>query len=188
MGGTDGRALILLISTTHAASMYPGLCAAYFRAVQKLADSVLDVAVRLHPAEVGMSHYAPVLSPSAIQRLRVLPPSVDLYEAILNADMVYLTNSTTCLEAMLLGTPVLFTGEGRTQGIPDYVDYPDFGGGEWCDAKDVARRCQELAHQGAERSALIERQFKFLDMALVNRGCATKAVVNEILSSAQKRN
>jgi len=187
MGGVEGRPLVLLISTTHVSPIYPGLYAAFFQAVQNLADAGLDVAVRRHPAEADMSQYARALSPSARDRLHVLPPCLDLYDGIFNADVVYLTNSTTCLEAMILERPVLFTGEARGQGIPDYLDYPEYGGGEWCDAGDIVRRCQDLAHPGPERASLIMRQSDFLKMALENRGRATGAVVDEILSTARRK-
>ena len=183
LGGRQDKPLVLLISTSHAASLYPTLHGQHFEGVRRLVDAGIDVAVKLHPNENGLSEYGKALPQAIVDRLTVVPSSVGLHTALRHVDVVYHVHSAASLEAMFLGVPVLFEGSVRTLG---FASFPDLGGGMWADASTVVKNCASLAANGSERREMLARQDAFLDTACANRGRAAETAALRLLALAEK--
>ena len=178
MGKQSGRPLVLIVSNAHAQPLYRQFFDCYFKTVEALAMSKCDLVVKLHPAEPGLTAYREHLSPAAFNRLRILPSSVGLEQAIVHSDVIFQGFSTAAVEAMLLGLPVLFEEGDPT--LPKICDFPDYGGGVWCTGSQAAEACMALACDGAERRRVMDSQAAFLERAVVNQGCATAAVCKRL--------
>jgi hypothetical protein len=176
LGGSPGKPLVLVISNAHGAPLYPGLYHPHFEGIQRLVEAGLDVVVKLHPAENGLSGYAGVMPEPILNAIHVVPPDLSLHDALRHSDVVYHVFSAAALEAMLLGVPVLF--ERGTDDAPRLCDFPDLGGGEWSTSSSVVERCRILSAPGSERTDLLADQEAFLEQALANRGRALAAVVD----------
>lgn len=172
-----GQPVVLIISNAHAAKVYPDQYGPFFASVSALIDAGLNVALRLHPAEEGVTHYRHAIGARRLENLLVLSRTVGLYEAILHADVVYQVFSAAALEAIALGVPVLFEG-GR--GNERMTDYPDRGGGLWCSAGDIVSLCRRLSVSETERRALLDRQEAFLASMLANLGNAAARVADAL--------
>lgn len=184
-GGDVKRPLVLLISNTHAASKFPELYDAYFEGVARLLEcSEIDVAVKLHPSEVGLANYEARLPAKLLRRLRVTPTELGLHRPLKACDVVYHVGSAASIEAILLGVPILFE-RGKGTEREKYAP-PLYGGGEWCGPGDVVSRVNELAQAGAARDELLARQESYLDLALANRGHAAAAVADFLESFVQR--
>jgi len=182
LGGKAGGPLVVLMSQGHGAATQPGYFDALFEGLTRLLTAGIDVAIKLHPAEAGLDAYRGRVPGHLLERVRVVPPEIGLNQALLHADVAYTAFSAASIDAMLLGVPVLF---GRADSGVQLCDCPDFGGGVWVSPDDIVERCHELAGDGAERRAVIERQETFLDYALANRGKAAEKAVQRILSAAR---
>lgn len=185
-GGQSNRPLVLLISNTHVCHRYPELYEPYFEGVARLLDSPdVDVAIKLHPSEVGLTEYHKRIAENKLSRLRITPNDLGLHRALLACDVVYHVGSAASLEAMMLGVPILF--EKGHQATPARYAPPLYGGGDWCGPDDVVHRVCELATPGAARDSLLQRQEAYLDMALVHRGRAARAVADYLESMSVLR-
>jgi hypothetical protein len=174
-GGTSDRPLVLLISNTHVAAKYPNLYDPFFEGVARLLEtSMIDVAVKLHPSEHGLSEYEKRIPPHLLSRLKIVPVELGLHRPLRACDVAYHVGSAASLEAILLGVPLLFE-KGRDSNPNKY--HPVLhGGGDWCTPEDVVEGVLDLTHNSVLRRRLLDRQETFLDLALVNRGRASEAV------------
>lgn len=175
LSNTRNKPLVLLISNTHGASFYPLHFKVYFEGVKRLVESDMNVIIKLHPIEKGLTIYKEFLDKNIVDKLKVVPEDIDLYEAIRHSDVVCHAFSTAALEAMLLGVPVLFIFAKDTHKI---CDFPDYGGGEWCEPKGIIERCTALGVKGSARDTLIAKQDKFTSQAIAYQGQATKVAVD----------
>lgn len=182
LGGVDGKPLVLVISTAHATPDYPDLYRAFYTNVQRLLESGVCVALRLHPVERDLSWYAKHLPATLVAQLRLVPAEIGLYEAIHHSDVAFHVYSTAALEAILLGCPVLTQRPPRPE--LNWTDLPEQGGGVWADEHDIVQYARELGHEGAGRRQMLARQEAFLAGAFSNRGHATQAVVDRVLAQA----
>ncbi|MCX7701781.1 MAG: hypothetical protein N2039_12965 [Gemmataceae bacterium] len=185
-GGDPKRPFVLLISNTHVCHRYPELYEPYFEGVARLLEATdVDVAIKQHPSEVGLTEYQKRIPERMLARLRTTPQELGLHRPLLACDVVYHVGSAASLEAMMLGVPTLFE-KGR-EATPAKYAPPLYGGGDWCGPDDVVHRVCELAKPGVARASLLERQTAFLDLALVNRGRSAHAVADYLESMTATR-
>jgi len=178
-GAGPEEPLVLLISTTHAAPLYPNLYDGFFRGVEALVQSGFRVAVKLHQAEEGLREYRRHVPQAVVEQLRVVPEQIGLVTALKHCDVAYHTFSTGALESVQMGVPVLW--EGSAAEGPG-LDLPDHGCGMWTCPEEVSKVSRSLVPSGEARRELIRRQDEFINRAFSNVGNSSAAVAEELLS------
>lgn len=184
LGGGNRQPVVLLISDAQGKQWHKNLYKRYFESVSRLLESNLSVAVRFHPCENGLSNYVGEISESLLRKLMPVPDDISLWDAIRHADVAYNVISTGSMEALLLDVPVLFTAP---EGQHKLTELPDHGGGAWCDEKEIVKLCHSFGSEGQERTEILERQARFLDDAIANRGNATEECLNAVCRTTAKR-
>lgn len=180
LGGRSQRPLILLLSNSHSAKRYLNYYLPFFKSVQKLIEADFDVVVKLHPSEGGLMVYRKYLPDNIVDKLHIVPSEIDLYQALKHSDIAFQVFTAAVLEAMLLDIPVLYErGEGEK-----LIDFPDLGGGQWCNEKDIVEICNDLSFAGTARKTFLEKQEKFLENVLANRGKAAQFAVKTIMKKS----
>jgi hypothetical protein len=182
LGGSSDRPLVLLLSNAHGKASYPDVYDRYFRAVRRLLDAGMVVALKPHPAEKGLAHYRGEIPPELLDRIVVAPKEISLWDVVRHSDVIYHVFSTAALEAMILGVPVLFTAPAQGQQL---TEIPESGGGMWCPYDQVVDYCTALGSEGSARVRLLESQGRFLDAAVAYRGNATEKCVGIIQETAK---
>jgi hypothetical protein len=180
LGSSWEKPLVLLISTADGAADDPEIYSRYFQSIEKMVEAGFDLAIRLHPAELGSSTYKQSLRPDTFACLRFTGPDLTLHDAVRSADVVYHVFSAASLEVMQLGVPILFE---RVPASQQLCDFPDHGGGDWSNPNSIVDRVMDLTGSREVRLKAIEKQDGFLDQALVNRGHAAEVVVDNLLGT-----
>lgn len=176
-GSEDNKPSVLAISNVHAHYIYPQAITSFFDSIKALMKSGIGVTIRRHPSETSMKIYQDFLGSELLGKCRFVEAGEDLCGAMLAHDVVFQSMSAASIEAMLLGIPVLW--QECAEGNP-FTDIPSNGGGVYVDSLSIVDAVMELGSDGTERKGMLSRQENFLEMAVVNRGRAAKAVADRL--------
>lgn len=174
----NGRPVVLAISGVHAYDLFPRSVELFFESLKALIDNDISVLIRRHPAETDRSIYKKFLGEDRLSKCSFSEAEEDLYEIMRNCDVVYQYASAASIEAMLFAIPVLW--EKGADGNP-FKDIPLLGGGVNVSFSNIVDIVREIGNESREKEKLIDKQFNFLQEAVVNKGISTKKICEVIL-------
>lgn len=172
------RPVVLAISGVHAYDLFPRSVELFYESLKSLIDNDISVIIRRHPAETDRSIYEKFLGEKRLRKCCLIEANKDLYEMIRNCDVVYQYASAVSIEAMLFGIPVLW--EKDADGNP-FKDIPVLGGGVYVESSNIVETVKEIGNESREKEKLIDKQYNFLQQAVVNKGKSTKKICEFIL-------
>ena len=120
-GVAKGQKLVLWATQSHSLSDEENM--ANIEAILRAADALggVTIIIKQHPAEAP--RYTKILQDAASRhggKVIIVPKDSDTYEQLYACDLLITKNSTTAVEAVALGKPVIVLNLG---GTPDAVDY-----------------------------------------------------------------
>jgi len=180
----------IVVFASHA--LHPGLTAeardrvlrAIYGAVERL--GYVQLVVKLHPSE-GTEHHQALVGHYALHTVRIVK-HVDLYALLSSCDMLITAwESTTALEAMLLGKPVIMISHSTERETIPYVE-----SGAALPATCEAELCQTIKliiENGNVRTTMAEARRHFLDQmvhGLDGKSAARCAdVIEELINNSE---
>jgi CDP-glycerol glycerophosphotransferase (TagB/SpsB family) len=140
-----------------------------------------QLVIKLHPSEDGKltrrlnAEYG---------KLAIITKNTNLHELILASDVLVTVHSTTGLEAMLLGKPVLVI---NLTGKPDMMPYVESGAALGVyDENDILGTLEEILYNPKTRDKLADKRKEFVaDYCFSLDGLASQRVVKLIYSMIQ---
>jgi CDP-glycerol glycerophosphotransferase (TagB/SpsB family) len=182
--GIDKRPVVVALSGVHIYEEFPQSIEKFFESIISLIKNNIAVVIKRHPAEVDFKIYEKFLGKKLLQKVHFSFKDEDFHKLLYNSDFIFTNASAASMEAMLLGVPVLWQNGAEENPFPDI---PLMGGGVYVNSATIANVVKEIGTDGSEREEVILKQENFLSQAIVNRGKATEAVVDFILTSIRER-
>jgi hypothetical protein len=159
---------LLILSDTQGRSTYPSVYQNYSDFLDKLIGLELgiDIVIKLHPAE------SPEFYRKYKNLVRILQRDINLYDAILQFDIIATIWSTAGLEAMALKKPTIILNVH--EDVIQYAWWPEFGGGKFVHNID---EFQKILNKES-LSEIIEQQNKFVRNYFFNSGHSSEFIYN----------
>jgi hypothetical protein len=178
-----GRPVCLILSQTHGRTLEPELFASYKRFLSELLPSTPFVRwkVKLHPSE-NRSFYDD-LAPEAARRLEFYPPSTSLEDALREADTVTTLYSTSGLQAMIAGHPLIIPCVSPR--MTDSAVLPRIKGAMVVHStEEFGRELAALIADPNYRAKRVETQRQELGRCFANQGHAAGAITDLLQEQA----
>lgn len=172
-----GRPVCLILSHTHARHLEPELYANYKRFLSELIPAAPFVRwkVKLHPSETHS--FYDELDPHVAAGIEFHPQSTSLEEALRDADIATTLYSTSGMEAMIMGRPVIVPIVSPRMTEPNLL--PQIHGALFVHTpEDFRRELEALVSSPDCRARQLESQRDVLNRCFSNQGRASKAIVD----------
>jgi hypothetical protein len=179
----SSRPVCLVLSHTHARHLEPELYASYHRFLSELIPAAPFVRwkVKLHPSE-NRSFYDD-LDPAVAAVLDFYPPSTTLETALREADVATTLYSTSGMEAMIMGCPLIVPIVSPRMTEPNLL--PQIPGALFVHTPEEFRReLEALVSDPDRRARQAEVQRNILEHCFSNQGGASNAIVDLLVVSA----
>ena len=172
-----GHACCVILSQTHGRVVDPELFSSYRKFLSELVPIVPNVRwkVKLHPSE-DQSFYDQ-LNPEVRRRLEFYPPAVTLDSALVGADVAMTLTSTSGLDAMARGVPVIVPVVAESMLQPG-VQARLHGAILVRTPEEFRRECERLNSDITHRVEQITEQRKAVNLYFANQGYAGAAIMD----------
>ena len=167
----------LFLSQTHGTESEPLIFATYKQLISNVVRRMplITWKVKLHPMEDDSFYRG--LDKDVFSRLTFHPKETSLEEAVADADVVSTTYSTSGLEAMIMGRPLII-GPALPR-VQELAWWPAAGGGVYAEsAEDFETQLTNLVSDRPRWTKHLEQQHSFLKKSFANQGHAAQCVVD----------
>jgi hypothetical protein len=175
---SDGeKPVCLILSHTHAQHLEPELYASYKRFLSELISIAPFVQwkVKLHPSE-NRSFYDD-LDPQIAAKVEFYPASTSLKDSLREADVATTLYSTSGMEAMIMGRPVIVPIVSPRMTEPNLL--PQIPGAlRVRTPQEFSRELKALVSSPDRRTRQLKSQTDVLNRCFANQGRASSAIVD----------
>lgn len=173
----------LILSHAHGRRTEPEAFDCFKKVLPEIIRSTPHVTwkVKLHPAEDDMFYRE--MGDDVMRRLKIYPRTTSLADALGNADVVTTLFSTSGVDAMIYGSPLIILNVSLR--VKQLAWWPELGGGVYADnAREFRQRLDDLLTIPQCRARQLESQEIFLERSFANRGHASEAIIDLLTQPA----
>lgn len=176
----------LFLSQTHGSDSEPVIFAKYKQLVSEVVRRMPSITwkVKLHPMEDDSFYRA--LDSDVFSRLTFHSRQTSLEDAVTDADVVTTAYSTSGLETMIIGRPLIVAP--AIPRVRELAWWPGSGGGVYAEsAEDFDTQLTSLVSDRSQWVSRLEQQQSFLRKSFANQGHAAECVVDLLERYSHRR-